>query len=413
MDIKVIVGSSYGDEGKGLATNYFSDNNTLNVLYNGGPQRGHTVELLDGTRHVFHHFGSGTFKGADTYFDEDFLVNPADFVREYNELKSLGYNPKVFISSKCRVITLYDIMINQIIEKARGNDRNGSCGMGIWETIDRYNKTIINDRFGVLVNGVFDDDQEEIDQNLLCFVESCREYVTERFEGIEDSWESNALTDEYAALTGGVIPPEYQELLDNEDLVSHYLNDFEEMKKIVTIVDDYKELFKNYNNIVFEGAQGLRLSEDNTVEAWHTTASLTGSKIPMERIKDLNYDSCEVVYITRSYITRHGAGNLEGECNKSEINPDIIDKTNEPNDYQGSIRYAKMNLGKLIHYITDDEKKSGIFNNPKVNKSIFITHLNYTNNMIGKFTVEEFKKEHPFYKVYCSDNKYGANKILN
>lgn len=413
MNIKVIVGSSYGDEGKGLATNYFSDNNTLNVLYNGGPQRGHTVELLDGTRHVFHHFGSGTFKGADTYFDEDFLVNPADFVREYHELESMGYKPKVFISPECRVITLYDIMINQIIEKARGNDCNGSCGMGIWETIDRYNKTIIRDRFGVLVNGVDDDDQYEIDQNLLCFVESCREYVTERFEGIEDSWGSNALTDEYAALTGGVIPPEYQELLDNENLVSHYLNDFEEMKKIVTIVDDYKELFKNYSNIVFEGAQGLRLSEDNKSEGNHTTASLTGSKIPMERIKDLNYDSCEVVYITRSYITRHGAGILEDECDKSEINPDIIDKTNEPNDYQGSIRYAKMNLGKLIHYITDDEKKSGIFNNPKVKKSMFITHLNYTNNMIGKFTVEEFKKEHSFYKVYCSDNKYGANKILN
>lgn len=91
MNIKIIVGSSYGDEGKGLATNYFSDNNTLNVLYNGGPHRGHTVELLDGTRHVFHHFGSGTFKGADTYFDEDFLINPADFVREYHELESMGY----------------------------------------------------------------------------------------------------------------------------------------------------------------------------------------------------------------------------------------------------------------------------------------------------------------------------------
>ena len=51
--IKVIIGASYGDEGKGLATDFFGaqgkeKNGTINVLTNGGPQRGHTVELPDG-----------------------------------------------------------------------------------------------------------------------------------------------------------------------------------------------------------------------------------------------------------------------------------------------------------------------------------------------------------------------------
>ena len=53
QNIKLIIGANYGDEGKGLAADYFGARaagkfNTINVLTNGGPQRGHTVELADG-----------------------------------------------------------------------------------------------------------------------------------------------------------------------------------------------------------------------------------------------------------------------------------------------------------------------------------------------------------------------------
>ena len=69
-NIKVIIGASYGDEGKGLATDFFgagaAGQETINVLTNGGPQRGHTAELGDGRRHVFKHFGAATFRGAPT-----------------------------------------------------------------------------------------------------------------------------------------------------------------------------------------------------------------------------------------------------------------------------------------------------------------------------------------------------------
>ena len=77
--IKAVIGANYGDEGKGLVTNYFckqiTDNNqTCAVMCtNGGAQRGHTVCLPSGIRHVFHHFGSGTFSKADTIFSKDFI----------------------------------------------------------------------------------------------------------------------------------------------------------------------------------------------------------------------------------------------------------------------------------------------------------------------------------------------------
>ncbi len=76
-DIKIVIGGSFGDEGKGLITNYFSQKkNSIVICSNGGAQRGHTVTSPDGIRHVFHHFGSGTFNGAATYLPEDFILNP-------------------------------------------------------------------------------------------------------------------------------------------------------------------------------------------------------------------------------------------------------------------------------------------------------------------------------------------------
>lgn len=101
-DIKIVIGANWGDEGKGLMTDYFSQKpNTIVVCSNGGAQRGHTVVTLDSIRHVFRHFGSGTFNGASTYLSEDFICNPIIFRQEYEELKNLGYAPKTYINNKC------------------------------------------------------------------------------------------------------------------------------------------------------------------------------------------------------------------------------------------------------------------------------------------------------------------------
>lgn len=80
-DIKIVIGANFGDEGKGKLTDYYTKNadNCIVVCSNGGAQRGHTVLKSDGTRHVFHHFGSGTLNGADTYLPEDFILNPLVF----------------------------------------------------------------------------------------------------------------------------------------------------------------------------------------------------------------------------------------------------------------------------------------------------------------------------------------------
>ena len=140
-EIKVVIGASYGDEGKGLMTDHFckmaqmAGKRCLTVLHNGGAQRGHTVVSKTGKRHVFHHLSSGTFSGSDTYFAKTFLINPLIFAEEHS---SLFPDTTIYCSPLCRWSTPFDMIINQLIEDKRGIDRHGSCGYGIWETIVRH-----------------------------------------------------------------------------------------------------------------------------------------------------------------------------------------------------------------------------------------------------------------------------------
>ena len=112
-DIKIVIGANFGDEGKGLMTDYFSQkSNSIVVCSNGGAQRGHTVTTPTAIRHVFHHFGSGTFNNASTYLSEDFILNPIIFKQEYDELVKLNHNPNVYINQNCMITTPFDMIAN-------------------------------------------------------------------------------------------------------------------------------------------------------------------------------------------------------------------------------------------------------------------------------------------------------------
>lgn len=361
VEVKVVIGANYGDEGKGLAAHYFSQKakeehkSCLNVLFNGGCQRGHTVELKDGTRHIFHHFGSGFFDGAHTYFDQNFMVNPSAFMSERKrlrtEMQEFGNNLPVYISPKCRVITPYDIYINQIVEKSRGNDRHGSCGWGIWETQRRYEDSVFNLTFEELIN--------KTDCELLEYMKDITvEYIPKRLEyyGITE-------IDEY-----------YNMCIKSFNIARWFIRSLREMQECVKLAS-FDELRHKYDVIVFEGAQGLELDEDNEKAYPHVTASSTTSRIPMERIKDFNCN-VEICYISRSYFTRHGAGPLTNECHISKINPKIEDLTNVHNDYQENIRYGHFNTIEFLRRVYRDSKTS-LKIKPLAKISIMLTHLNY------------------------------------
>jgi len=86
----------------------------------------------------------------------------------------------------------------------------------------------------------------------------------------------------------------------------------------------------------------------------------------------------EAVYVTRSYLTRHGVGPLPGECNKSCLWGDagayrIVDETNTDNEFQGGLRYARMDWDSLFFRITRDALA---YSTKAPMVSLAITHTN-------------------------------------
>ena len=333
-DIKIVVGANWGDEGKGLMADYFSQKpNSIVVCSNGGAQRGHTVVTSTGIRHVFHHFGSGTFNQADTYLSEDFICNPIIFKQEYNELKQLGYCPNIYINQHCMVTTPYDMMANQIIEENRGKNKHGSCGLGIYETIKRY-------KAGVTTLYVSD-------------------YIRDYYLKIFDR-------------EGIVLTKKWEDLFNDSGIYDHYLEDWDFMNEIAAMISD--ECFLNeYENIVFEAAQGLLLDQNNLKYYPHLTPSNTGIKNPKKIIENVKWDddiNIETCYVSRTYLTRHGAGQFPSECDKSLINQRMYDKTNVPNPHQDTLRYGLLDLDQLYDRCMKDVEGFGH------KKSMVFTHIN-------------------------------------
>lgn len=348
--IKVVLGANFGDEGKGLMTHYFSKNaegKVLNVLFNGGVQRGHTVN-----DHVFHCFGSGTFDGAATFYHKDFMVNPIGWVIESGQL---GFEPELYMDKTCRVTLPHDTLINQEIEDSRGNNRHGSCGMGILETRVR------SEEYPILTEDLKDQFS-----------------LYNKLKLIENEW----------------IPKRCKELgidiIDCNGLIDDFLIACNSMMKNISF-QTFHEIQEKFDTVIFEGGQGLLLSEDNEEYFPNLTPSFTGSQIISKEINKYDVD-VEVCYVTRSYMTRHGAGKFPTECNKEDINPDIVDKTNQPNQYQEELRYGYLDIDDLILRTRNDVS----YYKNSITYSLAITQLNYTDGHI----------------ILGRNNKLHANRVL-
>lgn len=392
-EVKIVIGANYGDECKGLASNYlgkmpYYDQKVLNVLFNGGPQRGHTVDNTIFGRHVFHHFGCAS---SDCYFDENFMLYPPTFVIEWRQLKAqypASFMPRPIIDYDCRVITPFDAILNQVIEASRGDRKHGSCGFGIWETQCRYENSLQHLtalQLHELSDRQFMDYLDEIAYHY--FPRRLRDY------GITE------------------VPPVVNELINSQGLREHFLRDFLFMCQHSEWGDIYS-IAKDYDRIVFEGAQGLALDENNRINYPHVTASSTTSEIPLKRVKSVfnNEADVEICYVTRTYFTRHGAGPLKTECDKAEINPDILDFTNAPNEFQGTIRYGKFDKEEFFNRINADKFKAKIANK-RTKFSLFISHLNYTNHdFCGNASYHDLSFRKNFDTIYLSDTPY-ANDV--
>lgn len=329
----IVVGSMFGDEGKGKVTDLLCVKNpsTINVRFNGGAQASHTVVTPDGKRHAFSHFGSGTFAKTPTYLSEDFIVNVFVFDKERRELDNeFGIVPIVYVNPNCIVTTLWDMYINQAIETLRGDKRHGSCGMGINETvlrskIEEYKITV---------------------RDLLSL-----EKLKTKLEKIQNEYVAKRLKDEYN-LSINELPKQYKDLLENSENIDMTIFYVEEFLKNVHIMGDF--ILNRFENAVFEGAQGLMLDQNFKKFRPHLTTSNTGIKNVMKVLANLKFKGkLEIYYISRCYVTRHGRGMLPTEV-KAKPYKNIVDLTNIPNEFQGSLRFGILDIDLLVEGINKD-----------------------------------------------------------
>lgn len=357
MNVKVVTGANYGDEGKGmvaysLAKEAASHNEkVLSILYNGGVQRAHTAN-----GQIVHCTGTGDLAGGTTYYDERFVVDPI-------ALWLTG--TKVFIHPKCRIVLPCDVIGNRGREIARGLNKHGSCGMGIFECVKR-NKTT---------------------RWKLCAAD-LKDYF-ELYTKVEDMRKTFA-----------------RYLNDDVYNIDNFMRAADYVVRNCPMVELH-EIVSDYDTLIFEGGQGLLLDQANTGDFPHLTPSSVGSYNIHSTINNLNAESTDIFYVSRSYMTRHGVGPMDAECKKEDINPTIVDTTNIRNDWQDDLRFGYINTDKLYKRVRGDFSR---YSNAKLN--MVFTQLNYTDGHIatGKDQFDEIVLPDFVDGLYLSDQKDVINK---
>lgn len=313
MRARVVIGANFGDEGKGLMTDYLCATEGAGVVvrFNGGAQAGHTVVSQDGARHVFQHVGSGAFCGVPTFLSRFFVCNPLMFFKEMDTLKTVMTDPPlVFADPQCLVTTFADMVINQRKEDARGVDRHGSVGLGLHETIQRSAVPELRITMADLWNG--------------------RSSLKDRLSEICGRWAKFR--------TGSPIE-------DATSMIDAFMAGCEKFAAAV-----HPAGIGQCKDPVFEGAQGLLLDQDRK-EFWpHVTHSKTGMHNVRVLCQQAGISDIDAYYVSRTYLTRHGAGPLPGE----DVALSYEDETNLPHAYQGHLRFAPLDHGALRKRCAED-----------------------------------------------------------
>lgn len=311
MIARAVLGSSFGDEGKGLIADWLcSQGAGIVIRFNGGAQAGHSVVTDSGLRHVFQHFGAGSFRGVPTYLSQYFVLNPICYFREKEALTSLGMSPTVYAHPECVVSTFADMWINQELERSRGKDRHGSVGLGVNETVERSIVPELKITMADLWNNA-----RSLETKL---VQICGNYA--RFR------------------TGKTIEKP-------ANMIHAFIRGCAEFANEVNPLG-----IAQCKEPVFEGAQGLLLDQNNKEFYPHLTRSNTGIQNVRALCAQAGISDIEAYYVSRTYLTRHGAGHLPGE----DPAMSFADNTNLAHPFQGRLRFAPLDYAALRARIGKD-----------------------------------------------------------
>ena len=272
----VILGSQWGDEGKGKIVDLLTDKASVVARFQGGHNAGHTL-VIDGRKTALHLIPSGILRShVNCVIGNGVVVAPDALLKEIQMLEERGVKVRgrLKVSGSCPLILPYHIALDQAREAARGNAKIGTTGRGIGPA---YEDKVA--RRGLRLSDL---------ANIERFAEKLREVM---------DYHNFALTEYYKA-----DPVDFDQTLA---LAKEWAKVLLPMKADVTkILHDAREAGEN---ILFEGAQGSLLDIDHGTYPFVTSSNTTaGSTATGSGFGPLYLDY--VLGITKAYTTRVGSG---------------------------------------------------------------------------------------------------------
>lgn len=270
-----IVGSQWGDEGKGKVIDYLAEKADMVVRGQGGNNAGHTVVIGD-KKYALHLIPSGVLnKGAVNVVGNGVVFDPEGFFKEIDDLNKDGVDTsKIFVSDRAHIVFPYHKILDGLYEAARGKDDIGTTKKGIGPC---YMDKI--ERSGIRTCDMLD--EKVFREKLSAQIDRKNDIIVKLFGG---------------------------EPVNKEELIETYVEYAKRLKPYITdtgvIVYD---ALKGGKKVLFEGAQGSLLDVDlgtyPYVTSSHPTSGgfTTGSGIGAGAIR-------EVLGITKAYTTRVGKG---------------------------------------------------------------------------------------------------------
>lgn len=274
--IVVVLGTQWGDEGKGKIVDLLTENAAAVVRFQGGHNAGHTL-VIGGEKTVLHLIPSGILrKNVECMIGNGVVLSPEALMKEINTLETKGVTVRehLRISEACQLILPYHIASDLARERARGNQAIGTTGRGIGPA---YEDKI--SRRGLRVGDLFQPAEFEAK---LRFILDFHNFTLKNY---------------YQA---DIV--DFQQTLDQALAMSEVLRPM-----IADVPNRIAELRKAGKDIMMEGAQGTLLDIDHGTYPYVTSSNTTaGGACTGAGIGPRHIDY--ILGITKAYTTRVGSG---------------------------------------------------------------------------------------------------------
>lgn len=272
----VVLGTQWGDEGKGKIVDLLTDQANAVVRFQGGHNAGHTL-VIDGEKTVLHLIPSGILRANVTcYIGNGVVVAMDALLKEIKQLeeRNVPVSERLRISPACPLILPYHIALDNAREVARGNAKIGTTGRGIGPA---YEDKVA--RRGLRLGDLLDAER---------FAEKLKEIMTYHNFVLQNYYRAKPL--DYDTVL--------QEALAQAEIVKPLLCD---------VTATLHDLRRDGANIMFEGAQGTLLDIDHGTYPFVTSSNTTaGGTATGSGFGPLYLDY--VLGITKAYTTRVGSG---------------------------------------------------------------------------------------------------------